>query len=414
MCAVLDSHFAERAQIAAVFTPSQPVARDDIFAGRAQQRFRLVNAIMEPGRHGIVYGSRGVGKTSLANIVSAEVAFRPGRPSSATFLTVNVRCTRDDDFDRLWQRAAQQVEVVPIPGMSSVIQLRDPRSERSGFDTAAQIADAQEFLTPPLVTEALRGARQLVLVFDEFDAVQDEATRVAFADLIKQLSDTPDSPTIVLVGVAADIDALIGNHESIQRCVEQIEMPPMDDEETLELVRKGFAAIAFLDIDDDAAHSIVWLSRGYPAFAHSIAKRAAEQSVNADRTTVTREDVFSGAFEAVSSTPYSLGEKLKLAADSRHPADETRITLAAAAYCLDHRFRPMDVLRVREAWGLSSNLQTVSNHLKKLSETERGSVMRSFGQSHPAYEFTDPMFVPYVVIRFLGDLPPGAPPTPGL
>jgi predicted ATPase len=50
-----------------LFSPSTPIDEDDLFAGRQQQRSDIIGAVLERGRHAIVYGERGAGKTSLVN-----------------------------------------------------------------------------------------------------------------------------------------------------------------------------------------------------------------------------------------------------------------------------------------------------------------------------------------------------------
>ena len=48
-----------------VFSPISPIKRRDFFFGRRIQLEDVVDAINETGQHAILYGERGVGKTSL-------------------------------------------------------------------------------------------------------------------------------------------------------------------------------------------------------------------------------------------------------------------------------------------------------------------------------------------------------------
>ncbi len=52
------------------FSPGAPVQERDLFAGRIEQLRALVDSVQQRGRHAIVFGERGVGKTSLANILA--------------------------------------------------------------------------------------------------------------------------------------------------------------------------------------------------------------------------------------------------------------------------------------------------------------------------------------------------------
>lgn len=55
------------------FSPSAPVNKLRLFAGRLKQIDRLINAIFERGRHAVLYGEQGVGKTSLTNILQEVI-----------------------------------------------------------------------------------------------------------------------------------------------------------------------------------------------------------------------------------------------------------------------------------------------------------------------------------------------------
>ncbi len=61
------------AEIAKVFTPSAPVDDAALFAGRTTQLLKVVNAISQRGQHVVIFGERGVGKTSLSNILYATL-----------------------------------------------------------------------------------------------------------------------------------------------------------------------------------------------------------------------------------------------------------------------------------------------------------------------------------------------------
>jgi len=72
-----------------VFTPGAPVSSKALFSGRAEQLRRVIEAVPAPGRHPIIYGQRGVGKTSLANIIRDVVE---------DLLVVKISCDGSDTF----------------------------------------------------------------------------------------------------------------------------------------------------------------------------------------------------------------------------------------------------------------------------------------------------------------------------
>jgi len=56
-----------------VFTPAAPIDAESLFAGRNTQIRQVVDAVIQKGQHAIIFGERGVGKTSLANIISTKL-----------------------------------------------------------------------------------------------------------------------------------------------------------------------------------------------------------------------------------------------------------------------------------------------------------------------------------------------------
>ena len=54
--------------LARVFTPHAPVNDRDLFRGLLDQIFAVSAAINQNGLHVMLYGERGVGKTSMANL----------------------------------------------------------------------------------------------------------------------------------------------------------------------------------------------------------------------------------------------------------------------------------------------------------------------------------------------------------
>ena len=82
------------------------------------------------------------------------------------------------------------------------------------------------------------------------------------------------------------------------------------------------------------------------------------------------------------------------------------MVLAAAAFCGPNPFRPSNARDVLSSWGVDAQLQTITNRLRGLCESDRGSVLRTRGSTHPTYEFRDPMMPPYVVIENVGRYPP--------
>jgi ABC-type transport system involved in cytochrome bd biosynthesis fused ATPase/permease subunit len=83
-----------------VFTPTAPIDERSLFAGRTEQVRKVVDAVNQKGQHAVVFGERGVGKTSLSNVLSS---FLSG-PNASTVLSPRVNCDATDTFQSLWSK----------------------------------------------------------------------------------------------------------------------------------------------------------------------------------------------------------------------------------------------------------------------------------------------------------------------
>ena len=59
---------ALRDEMLSLFTPGAPIDEYALFAGRQPQIQKISDTVVSKGRHAVLFGERGVGKTSLASI----------------------------------------------------------------------------------------------------------------------------------------------------------------------------------------------------------------------------------------------------------------------------------------------------------------------------------------------------------
>jgi energy-coupling factor transporter ATP-binding protein EcfA2 len=94
------------AQVGSVFTPGAPIDDYALFGGRMDQVTDVINTVGQKGKHVILYGERGVGKTSLANVLAQVFAgFDNFRLKS-----VGVNCQTNDNFATLWSNVFRELE----------------------------------------------------------------------------------------------------------------------------------------------------------------------------------------------------------------------------------------------------------------------------------------------------------------
>src|SRR5262245_47972920 len=60
-------------QAAKVFQPRSPITTRELFAGRWAQLREVSDAVNQAGLHPVIFGERGVGKSSLANVISPTI-----------------------------------------------------------------------------------------------------------------------------------------------------------------------------------------------------------------------------------------------------------------------------------------------------------------------------------------------------
>ena len=362
------------AAVARAFTPGTPVGRLEMLAGRMNQLADIVTAVSMSGQHVGLYGERGVGKTSLANVL-AEVFDDPRM--RANFLAARINCTTDDTFTTIWDNVFAELGA-PI--------------------------DPPETWTPEAVRRTLEGLeRPGLIVLDELDRMEDADSLTALADTVKTLSDHAVPSTLVLVGVARSIGELVGEHASIVRALVQIEMPRMSVRELSEILTKGCVE-AHLEIGRDAIDEITTLSEGLPHYTHLLGLHAGQRAVQDDRTAVVLEDVQKAIPKAVDRHTI-LNDYLQATRSARKDALFAQVLLACAlapknqlGFFTSGSIRePLEVIAGRRI-----EIPAFSNHLSQFLEPERGSVLQREGTSRRYfYRFSDPILQPYVVLKGL-------------
>lgn len=393
--------FRKIVHIGKVFSPAAPIDKRDLFAGRIQQLARLIDVTNTRGQHAAIFGERGVGKTSLANI-ARELLSQTAVFDDAPCITVKVNCSTGDTFAAIWRKAIEQIEW-------------DDSTERVtvGFRPAALkhrrslVEHLPDSPLPHDICRLLESVGKAVFIFDEFDRIEDPQSTAMFADTIKEFSDYSIPATIVVVGVADSIDDLIKEHQSIDRALCQILMPRMTSEELTEIIMKALEQLD-MQMDDEATTLIVLLSQGLPHYTHLLGKAACRGAVNTKRTRVTANDVRTGIDGALRDSQEHLQTAYQKATIS--PRKDTlfkQVLLAAALAPVDDLgfFASGDVRKpLTLIMGRPYDIPGYSQHLDKFSSPERGNVLEKAGtQRKFRFRFRNPLLQPYVIMRGLAD-----------
>ncbi|MBC9032803.1 ATP-binding protein [Sphingomonas sp. JC676] len=256
-----------------MFTPTQPVTNRASFAGRLGMLSRLISAIETQRSHVVLYGERGIGKTSLLHVLT-DVA----RESS--YIVSYATCGASSDFSEMFRAVLEDVPVLFHRGVAPTTgeaESGGSLSDRlpSGRFGSRELAD--------LCSEIV-GTRVLIIL-DEYDRVDDPKFRQSVAELIKNLSDRAARVQIIIAGVAPNLQELMGYAPSIRRNVIGLPMPRLQESEIQEMIAIGEAA-AGIRFDAKFGHLVSLLALGSPYLARLLCHHAGLEALDQGRLTV--------------------------------------------------------------------------------------------------------------------------------
>jgi len=392
------------------FSPGTPIGKRELFVGRSDQIGRGIDAVYQRGTHAIIFGERGVGKTSLANCL-AEFIPNPSEDPNAepNFLTSRVNCTSVSTYESIWREVFTKITLTERVRQ---IGFQDARQDLVNYGDALP-----ERFGPSEVQHLLDLAtrqKKIIVAIDEFDKILDYQTKTLMADTIKALSDHAVNATILLVGIGNTVDELILEHQSVARCLRQIAMPRMDQDDVRALAKTGINHFNLvcedfpLTADDTALTVIAMLSRGMPNYAHLLAQQACVSAIDSEQQTVSVDHVLGGTERALSGVEQYVLSAYVQAVTSSHKNALYRDVLTAAAITPTDPlgfFAPGEVRKpLAEIVQRPIQMGTYMKHLNEFCTEERGSVLEKRGEAWKTrFRFRDPQMQPYAVIRALGD-----------
>ncbi len=378
------------------FRPSGPISKMDLFAGRLDQLRKVSNAVRTQARHAILFGDRGVGKTSLASIFNDIFIGDDG------MRIVKVNCADTDDFRNVWRKALKKIPMI------QEAPVRDAENNMPVERRLSDLMEEGEAFGPGEVRELLETASQdqyeLVIIFDEFDVLAPEV-RSLFATTIKDLSDNLISTTIVLVAVATNVVDLIHEHASIDRCLAEILVPPMDRKELGEIIAKGMKLLG-MTMDRDAADWIIALSQGYPHYTHLLAQESTFKAIYAERMNVTLGDVNEGIKEALDNTLLTVRDNYRLATQGQRKGTLFPQVLLACALAETDELGYLSSADVRkplsQITGKAYDIPNYAQHLDGFCDPSRGPVLQKRGTARRfKFRFLNPLLRPFILMKGL-------------
>jgi Cdc6-like AAA superfamily ATPase len=380
-------------KVAASFSPSAPIDQQALFAGRIPQFVEVINAVGQKGQHVILYGERGVGKTSLAKVISSFY-----QSQGAALVTVSVNCDATMDFSTMWRTALREVPVAlgQSPGIGFTAQ--------TSSVTNSLAALLPEVATPDEIRFLLQRVGKTIIVFDELDRIRDEHVSALLADTIKNLSDHAVDTTLILVGVADSVNALIGEHLSVERALVQVQMPRMNQTELEEIVQKG-AAKSGMTYDPVVSSRIATISQGLPHYVHLLALHAFRAAIERRSTRVELVDLRKAMERAVGHAQASTVTAYHKATASVRENLYAQVLLACALAGQDDLgyFAAADVREpMSRIMKRAYDIPAFAQHLNAFCEEERGCILQKVGLRRGyRFRFVNPLMQPFVIMNGL-------------
>jgi Cdc6-like AAA superfamily ATPase len=380
-----------------VFTPHRPISSVDLFFGRQTEVAKLIEQINTPGQHALLYGDRGVGKSSLANIASQLVLrvlaggklFVKRCDSSTTFPDIVSDALLEAGVDL---RLAEETKVVSAEGRAGIKIPIAEAGVSSHRETTTTFRGRGSDISASDAAKCLQQVKGLLMV-DEADAIRKKEDKQKLAELIKLLSDASAPFKILVVGIAQTGEDLTGGHPSVERCLKETKLARMSEQELAKIVTGGAEKVK-LTFTPNAVAAIVHVSRGYPHFTHLLALKSAEDAIASDRTIVDKEHLAGAVERAISDAEGTLRRVFNSAVRS-FATPMYKTILQAAATIPTPEFTAAELRRAMEKLtGQAVAQGALNNYLTRLVSEGAATVLRRMAKG--VYAFNDPRMPSFI------------------
>ena len=405
-----------------VFTPAAAIEDSDRFSGRQEQLDKISMALQSEGTQIVIYGNRGVGKSSLARQLSRlargdqtvidRLSLKPH--SLPDYLVIGLEC--DDtvvDVRALILRLLTE-ETALAPWIPFRVEKRTVSGEAGGglsvklLNLTGKIAETSTLARDEIEVDLYAAFSNaithiidsgvaksgILFIIDEVDRIKNRAD---LASIIRSRgADTRIK--FAVVGVGTTPQELIINHESIVRQISDgcVEMPPMDQEELRGIFTN---AHRLLEADgfifaQDAQDWIIGVAKGHPYYVHLLGKHSLLKCATANTKTITLEMAQEALTEiAIKGTAriqeaayqkaigHSYVRELILKTFASVDGDEANTT---SVYQQIVAIRPMDI-------------SSISVYVGNLGSEKFGAAMEKTRERH--YRFKDSLFKAYAAAR---------------
>jgi len=296
--------------IHSLFFHGQHIEDPKWFAGRQGDIEKALKSLCSPGSSMLVFGERGVGKSSFIEMVKQiasgknHLLFKYNLhklypPEKFKYRIVSVTC----DADCTTTAKVLQRLITSPDGLKSIVSLRQEKIESTVKDkfsldflklftygteeekkiTSSEIKEDSIFelfinIILSISKNVINGNEGLLIAIDEFDLVSDSSK---MASLIKNLS--KNNVKFLISGIAESYEQLISGHQSIfrQLVYGRIEIIKMTIEEVTEIFKNvEINSNKRIKFDDSFIKEVFEKSGGYPYFVQLLGQLALDNYVS--------------------------------------------------------------------------------------------------------------------------------------
>ena len=383
-----------------VLSPAQPLQSEEFLRGRESQLTAIKQALYQSGRHVLIHGFRGVGKSSLAQTAAFSLTAGAdpivlGCDGKSTFASV-----MRDMFDEA---------VNKNPTIEKQVREKAVGFSRFGINVGGRVTTHESSVTEPSsVNEAVRLVQFLcaaysdkpVVVIDEFDQIKSKDEQEYFTNFIKQVSDKHVPARFIFCGIGESVDAIMAAHGSADRYFHTVGLGQLPWEARFEIVSVAADALG-IDIDENTIMRIARISDGFPHYVHFVTEKLFWRVYQAQNEGRVTGALFEAAMsDAASSMEMRLRGPYESATQKYNNDYEEVLWAAADGHELKRRSTDIFDSYLRIMGGRTEEAldrDRFNQRINSLKQASHGGILTGTRQGW--YEFTEKMVRGYVRLK---------------